>query len=212
MAKSLLILGGGGHASVLVDILKEQGRVILGVVAPVIESEHLCNLRHYTKDEDVFLFKPSDVILVNGIGSMPRESLRRDIYYKFTELGYLFETVIASSAIVSSMATFEQGVQILQGAIIQVGVNVMANTIINSGAILEHDCHIGMNNHIAPGAKLSGGVKTANNVHLGTGSSVIQKIKIGEYVIVGAGAVVCENVHEKTICFPARTSYKELKI
>ena len=210
MAKPLLILGGGGHASVLVDILKEQGREILGVVAPVVESEHLRSYRHYTKDEDILLFKPSDVMLVNGIGSMPRDSLRQRIYCQFTESKYEFETVIASSAIVSTKATFAQGVQVLQGSIIQVGVKVMANTIINSGVIIEHDCHIGMHNHIAPGVTLSGGVNTALNVHLGTGSIVIQNINIGENVIVGAGAAVTKNINDNTICFPARTVYKEL--
>lgn len=212
MVKPLLILGGGGHASVLVDILEKQGREILGVVSPVVESAHLTNYRHYPKDEDVLLFTPSDVMLVNGIGSMPKESLRQRINSKFTETGYEFETVISSSAIVSEKAILGKGVQVLQGAIIQVGVVIGENTIINTGAQVDHDCTIGFNNHLAPGVVLSGNVKTGNEVHFGTNSTVIQSLLIGNNSIIGAGSTITQNVPDNTICYPAKNTFKEITV
>ena len=71
------------------------------------------------KDEDVFGFANTEIKLVNGIGSLPNNMLRENIYKKFSEAGYEFETIVSSSSSVSSFATLLEGVQVLHGAIIQ---------------------------------------------------------------------------------------------
>ena len=55
----LIIIGGGGHASVLADILLLQGRKILAVIAPnsIEESPtNLNNFKHLKKDKDILQF------------------------------------------------------------------------------------------------------------------------------------------------------------
>ena len=210
MIKPLLILGAGGHASVIVDILREQKREIIGVVSPQIDLNRAVfkGIQHYTCDEDILDFATDTVRLVNGIGAMPGASLRTSIYRNFISLGYEFETVVSSSAVVSSHAVLAAGSQIFPNATVQTGANIGENTIINSGAIIEHDCLVGKNNHVAPGATLSGDVQSGENVHFGTGSSIIQSIIIGNGVVIGAGATITKNVADNTICFPARSLYK----
>ena len=210
MSKPLLTLGAGGHASVLIDILLQQKREILGLVSPEIESNSKVfnGIRHYKSDDDVLKFDKKSIELVNGIGSLPGDRLRSSIYNKFLELGYEFAIVIAPSAKISGYAEIGGGVQVFAGAIIQTGAVIGANTIINTGSIIEHNCIIGQNNHIAPGVTLSGQVTTEENIHIGTGASVIQSIGIGKNSIVGAGVVITKNVEENTICFPVRIAKK----
>lgn len=208
--KPLIVIGGGGHASVLVDILISLGCDILAYVAPQEASNQSLfgNLTRYPDDSDVRAHAVQDISLVNGIGMLPGDGLRAKIFNDFIELGYCFASVIAPSAIISEHAVIQQGVQLLPGSVVNVGAKIGSNTIINSGAIIEHDCQIGAHNHIAPGATLSGGVSTQEHCHVGTGAAIIQGIKLGVEAVVGAGAVVNRHVENKQIVYPALTTVK----
>ena len=192
----LLILGAGGHAAVLVDILFSCDRKLSGIVSPEMDSyrQIFDGIKHYSSDDDVLLFTKDSVRLVNGVGSLPNNDLRTQLYQQFEMKGYQFETVIAPSAIVSDYAEVGEGVQVMQGAIINAGAKIGNNTIVNTGAIVEHDCHIGAHNHIAPGVVLSGQVVTADHVHIGTGANIKQCISIGEHAVISMGAAVYKNV------------------
>lgn len=213
MFKPLLIIGAGGHASVLVDILRQQKREISGIVSPMLESQSKVfdGIEHFKNDDDILKFGKHTVKLVNGIGSLPGNNLRAFIYEKFKALGYEFEMVISNHSIISEFAKLEEGVQILTGAIVQTNACIGANSIINTGSIIEHDCIIGKNNHIAPGVTLSGQVTTSEYVHIGTGASVIHSVSIGNNVVIGSGTTITKNIAQKTVCLPARITQKVSK-
>jgi sugar O-acyltransferase (sialic acid O-acetyltransferase NeuD family) len=206
MNEGVLLLGAGGHASVLLEILIEQKINVLGYVSPTAAANQtlFSNLHWFKSDEDILQFDNSIIKLVNGIGSLPGNTVRADLYHQYKKLGYSFATVIAQKADVSKYACIEEGVQVMRGAIIQTGASIGYNSIVNTGAIIDHDCSIGSNNHIAPGTTISGQVTSSSNVHFGTGSSVIQSIDINENAVIGAGAIITKNVDKNTSCFPAR--------
>jgi sugar O-acyltransferase (sialic acid O-acetyltransferase NeuD family) len=207
LSKPLLVLGAGGHASVLVDILRQQDQEIIGLVAPDIEVKNqvFSGIKHFTNDDDILNFDSQSINLINGIGSLPdNNNLRIKLFNKYKDLGYTFESTISSKAIVSDYSQIGEGVQILAGAIIQTGACIGLNTIINSGAIIEHDCIIGQNNHIAPGVSISGNVVTSKGVHIGTGASIIQSLSIGKNSIIAAGAIVTKDVDDNTVFFSSK--------
>ncbi|HHX8580950.1 MULTISPECIES: acetyltransferase [Vibrio] len=204
------MIGGGGHASVLTEILICQGREILAVISPENISQRpvFNGILHLKNDEDVLAFSKEKVLLVNGIGMMPNSGFKRKINEYFLSLGYQFETVIADSAYVSCFSKIETGAQILPMAIVQTGATVGSHSIINTGALVEHDCKIGAYNHIAPKATLCGQVETQENVYVGASSTVIQGMSIGSGAIVGAGAGLTQSLEENTIAYPARAVIK----
>ncbi|CAB1259791.1 acetyltransferase [Vibrio cholerae] len=204
--KPLILIGGGGHASVLADILLGQGRDIVAVISPNDLSSRavFTGLVHLTQDEEVKRFSPDSVYLVNGIGMLPRSTLRQRVNQQFLELGYQFETVIASDAHVSRFATIHSGAQILSGARVQTGAVVGEHTIVNSGALVEHDCQIGAYNHIAPNATLCGDVLTEENVYIGANATVIQGLALEAQSTVGAGAILTQSLPLGDTCYPAR--------
>lgn len=206
MNDGVLLIGAGGHASVLLEILIEQKINIIGYVSPIPPANEnlFLNLHWFKNDADILQFDNSTIKLANGIGSLPGITIRADVYRKYKNLGYSFETLISKKADVSEYACLEEGVQIMRGAIVQTGASIGYNSIVNTGAIVDHDCSIGSNNHIAPGATISGQVTSSSNVHFGTGSSVLQLVEINENVVIGAGAVVTKNVDKNTTCYPAR--------
>ncbi|EHS1184721.1 acetyltransferase [Vibrio vulnificus] len=206
----LVLIGGGGHASVLADILLGQGREILAVICPddVSSRAALAGIPHLTQDEDITRFSPDSVRLVNGIGMMPRSTFRQRLNEKFLAQGYVFETVIASDAKVSSFAEVKSGAQIFPGARVQTGAVIGEHTIVNSEALIEHDCRIGAYNHIAPHATLCGDVFTAEEVYIGANATVIQGLILELQSVVGAGSIVTQSLKKGSTCYPARVYIK----
>lgn len=196
--KPVILLGAGGHAKVLLDILLDQNIEILGIAekdgadlpadlygVPVIGS-----------DSDVQQYPPDKVELVNGIGSISSTALRQKVYEKFKRQGYRFPQVIHLRAVVSRRAELGEGVQIMAGAVVNIGTRIRENSIINTNASVDHDCDIGAHVHIAPGVTLSGGVTVGDGGHIGTGASVVQGIIIGRNAFVEAGGLVMRNIGE----------------
>ncbi|MEZ9057316.1 acetyltransferase [Vibrio pelagius] len=203
----IVLIGGGGHASVLADILLRQGREIVAVICPddISQRRIFSGIKQCHKDSDIEQFSPQGVSLVLGIGAMPKSILREKIAKYFIELGYHFESVIAQTAFVSEYATLENGVQIMEGAVIQSGASIGLHSIVNTGALVEHDCQIGAHNHIAPKATLCGQVKTEYGCYVGANATVIQGVTLGTLSIVGAGAVLTKPLPPKSICYPFRS-------
>ena len=195
--RAIIIIGGGGHARVLTDILLKQGKDIIGYTE--IKSGHdtgFSAINYIGNDEVIFSYHPEKVFLVNGIGSINLESLkkRENIFRKFSARGYKFPGIISNYAIVSEFAHLHDGVQIMNSATVQSCVSIGENSIINTGVIIEHDCRIGNSIHIASGAVIFGGVSIGNCTHIGAGATIIQSVSIGENVLVAAGAVVVKDV------------------
>jgi sugar O-acyltransferase (sialic acid O-acetyltransferase NeuD family) len=203
----VIVIGGGGHAKVLVSTLLLCRRNILGFVDLNPTASPLLGIWYLGSDAAVLLHAPGDVRLVNGVGSAGSTASRRDVYDRFSHEGYCFATVVHPSAIVAPEVQIEDGVQIMAGAILQPGTCVGSNAIVNTGAIIDHDCVVGAHAHIAPGAVLSGGVHVDSGAHVGTGACIIQGVFIGAASVVGAGAVVIKDVSPgvTTVGVPAKT-------
>jgi len=206
LSKPVLVLGAGGHAAVLVDMLRQLNHTIVGLVArdKPADKPVFAGIPYYTSDDDVLAFDKDKVLLANGIGSLPGRNIRSGVHQQFKQAGYQFVTVVSPRAIVSDYSSLAEGVQVMPGAIINANSIIGAGTIVNSGAIVEHDCNIGSHNHIAPGVALSGDVSTGDYVHIGTGARVIQSIKIGDNVMVGAGATVIKNLDSNKKLYVAK--------
>ena len=209
-ALPIVLIGGGGHASVLADILLRQGREIAAVISPDdLGSRNVFDgIAQLKQDSDITQFVPDKVNLVMGMGILPKSNIREHIANYFLELGYRFESVIADSVILSPFAELEDGVQLLENAVVQAGTKIGALSIVNSSTLVEHDCQIGAHNHIAPRATLCGQVTTGKGVYIGANATVIQSLEFGDDVIVGAGAVVTQSLDARSICYPARSIVK----
>jgi len=193
MRKPVVILGGGGHARVVLDTLRRLDIEVVGLVGP--EPPRWRDSVPYLGDDDALrAFEPSTVRLVNGLGSIGRTRRRQDLFSRFKSAGFSFETLVDPTALVSPSAELGEGVQVLAAAVVQAGVRIAANSIVNTGAIVEHDTIIGEHGHVAPRAVLSGGIEVGNGSHIGVGATVIQGIVLGDDVVVAAGAVVIRNV------------------
>lgn len=192
----MIILGAGGHSKVLIDALRLEPEKILGITDADLgkKGQLLLNILVIGGDEEIMKYPADTIRLVNGVGSVRVNPLRRQLYEQFKTRGYRFASIVHPYAIIAADVVLSEGVQVMAGAIIQPGCHIGANTVINTGSVVDHDCHVGDHTHISPGATLSGGVQVGENAHIGTGATVIQGVKIGRNSLVAAGAVVIRDV------------------
>jgi len=196
MTKPVVILGGGGHARVVIDALRCAGHSIAGVIDPKPEVAETLPAGVKWLGADLSKARAGEVDLAIGVGSLDvgDKNPRPRLFKEAKAGGFKLLSFRHPSAILAGDVTLGEGCQVMAGAILQPGVRLGVNCIVNTGASLDHDCRIGNHVHIAPGAVLSGTVAVGDGSHLGTGAVVIQNISIGTEAMIAAGAVVTRDV------------------
>lgn len=194
---SIVIFGGGGHAKVCIDILKQtQTHAILGIVDDNTKlPKKILNIPVIgTTNTIEKLAKNGLKNVIIGIGGISIKSLKKKVFLSLKKRGLKIPTIIHPSASVEPSAIIGEGNQIMQGAIIGSNVKIGNNCIINSGSIISHDTVIGDNVHIAPGAILAGGVTIKNDTTIGMGCTIFLGLTIGENVVIQNGVHIFKNI------------------
>lgn len=194
--QKVIVIGAGGHARVLLDVLERCGVAVAGLT-DADAGKHgklLAGVRILGGDQVLDKYPPASIMLVNAMGSTESMTLRQKVYERLKSGGYRFLTLVHPSAVVAVDVLLGEGVQVMAGAIIQPGVKIGANSILNTGARVDHDCLIGEHVHLSPGVILSGTVKVGDGTHVGTAAVVVQGLRIGRGCLVAAGAVVTKHV------------------
>ncbi len=196
--KRIAIIGAGGHAKVVADIIERGGNFELSCMVDGDQALHGTCVYGYSVpgDESVLsdLPNPPSMTIV-AIGSNP---VRARLAAWARSMGLKLATAIHPSAVLSRGATVGDGTVIMAGAVVNADTRIGENVIINTRASVDHDCVIGDCVHIAPGAILCGTVRVGDGSFIAAGATVIPNITIGDNVIVGAGAVVIRDVPDNT--------------
>jgi sugar O-acyltransferase (sialic acid O-acetyltransferase NeuD family) len=200
--KRCVLLGCGGHASVLIEALNQAGDAII-VAALDRDPSHwgktFKGISVVGGDESIAKLAADGVThFVNGVGSTGESTHRVRIYEAACEAGLEPLTVRHPSATVSSEAILADGCQIFPAAVVNADASIGFNAIINTAAVIEHGCVIHPHAHVAPRAVLGGNTIVERGAHVGIGATVKENIRIGTHAIVGAGAVVISDVEPNT--------------
>jgi len=201
--KQTILIGGGGHAKVVLDaalcaVIEIHGFVDDDPAAPITRLRrcpaHLGTLGDVGTRTD---FRP-----FLAVGDL---ALRASLILSLGDVEYAW-AIAHPSSVVAPSATVAVGSFVGAGAIVNADARVCAHAIVNTGAIVEHDCKVGTNTHIGPRAVLGGGVVVGDGTLVGIGATVLPGVKIGSGSIVGAGAVVTHDVGdgEVVVGVPAR--------
>jgi sugar O-acyltransferase (sialic acid O-acetyltransferase NeuD family) len=199
---SLVMLGAGGHAKVMLSLASAAGLNVSGVCDPELAQQGSAEWRGIKVlggDEALEALDPATVGLVNGIGQLVGSTARRRVFERLMTQGFRFPALVHPAAWVDSSAVLNDGVQVMAGAVIQADTSVGANSIINTGASVDHDCYVGAHVHVAPGATLCGSVRVHDRAFIASGATVIQGLTVGEDAVVGAGAVLVRDLAARLI-------------
>ena len=202
MSKDVIIIGAGGHAKVIADIIYKSGDNLIGFL-----DDNLAN-----KGKEIYLGKKvlgttKDIKNYNknyfiiGIGN---NSIRKKIN---NENNLKLYTAIHPSAIIAQDVKIGTGSVIMAGVVINPGTVIGKNCIINTCSSLDHDNLLEDYVHISPGAHLAGTVSVKEGTWICTGAIIKNNITIGKNNIIGAGGVVIKDIIEENATYigvPAR--------
>lgn len=194
-----MVLGTGGHASVVIDAAKSAGYVLAGCVGPQRPAFGPDHCAYLGGDEELASLDPSTTAAAVGVGSIGDTGLRERLFHMASTAGFALPAIVHARASVARTADLGEGSQVMAGAVVQPYAALGRNAIVNSGAVIEHHVVVGDYAHVAPGAIVCGEVRVGARAHIGAGATVIQGIRLGEGVLVAAGAVVVRDVPPHTI-------------
>lgn len=192
----VLILGGGGHAQVVADILlrmAEEG----GEVEPVgyLDDDSALTGREFLGLQVLGALAdlpslPHDAVIV-GIGD---NVTRRRVFEDLRGRGERLAVACHPTAVVAPDVAVGPGTMICAGAVVNPGSAVGANVILNTGCSVDHHNRVGDHAHLAPGVHTGGEVTIGEGAFVGIGATVIPGRTIGAWSTIGAGSLVTKDI------------------
>ena len=187
MSEKVMLIGGSGHAKVVIDCIRSAGDTPVGILDD--------GLAVGTRVLDVPVLGTTDgwkdyagCSFVIAIGS---NAVRRRLAKTVQARWY---SAIHPKAVVSEYASLGQGTVVMPGAVINAGARVGDHCIVNTCAVVEHDCYLEDFVHVSPKAALGGTVTVGNGSWIGIGAAVRNNLEICGGCVIGAGAAVVKNI------------------
>jgi sugar O-acyltransferase (sialic acid O-acetyltransferase NeuD family) len=197
---TVVVIGAGGHAKVVVATLQAAGRTVAGIYDDDPN-------RTGTELMGIAIRGPADEAVRTGLPMVIAVGDNRVRLELARRLQGEFTTAVHPGAIVHPSCRIDPGTVVFAGAVLQPDSTLGKHVIVNTGASIDHDCRVGAFSHLAPGVRLCGNVVLGEGAFLGVASAVVPDVRIGEWSVVGAGAVVTADVEPRVtvVGIPART-------
>ena len=160
MNEKVVIIGAGGHAKVIADIVIRSNDELIGFLDDNILKETSI-IKNYKvigtiKDAKELQQNNSKIKFIIGIGN-------NDVRKKIAEAYSLpYYTAIHPSAIIGLNVKIEEGTVLMANSIINPDSKIGKHCIINTGTIVEHENTIEDYVHLSPSVTLSGMLKSRN--------------------------------------------------
>ncbi len=189
MNKSLILIGCGGHARAIIDIIQSTHEwSIYGLIdLPENVGKLIHGYEVLGTDLDLEAIRGNCNYAFIAIGQTGVNQKRQEIFKLLDDLGFLFPTLISSSAFVSSNAKVGEGTSIGHGAVINSNALVGCHCIINSLCLVEHDCTIGDFCHVSTGALVNGSTSLGSGSFIGSGSIIREGLALPSNTTISAG-------------------------
>ena len=191
----VIVIGGGGHSKVVIDIIKNNGYEAseIEILDDNLDiGSEILSCKVVGKVKDALKYN-KDTKFVIAIGNNEvREKISKEYKLDYT-------TFIHPSAVIGEDVNIDKGSVIMGGSVINSGTKIGKHSIINTSSTIDHDSNIGDFVHLSPGVHMGGTVNVGNRTWIGVATSVKNNISIGKDIIIGVGSVVINNVKEKGI-------------
>ncbi|MBQ7950407.1 MAG: acetyltransferase [Clostridia bacterium] len=190
MYKNVIVVGAGGHAKVIADIVRKSGDNLIGFLDDHKEPGSAFFDGFILGDTESYGEYP-DAQFIIAIGN---NAIRETISKKMGDVS--FYTAIHPTAVIGEGVTIGEGSAVMANAVINADAAIGAHCIINTASVVEHDGKLASFVHVSPGAALAGTVSLGERAHIGIGAKIIQNLEICADVLVGAGGVVTTSITE----------------
>lgn len=185
------IIGAGGHARTIINLLKVLNYEIRGVYDDSIPKKKDEIIDGFPLLGKLSLLKSSDVCVI-GKANIPD----RLAIFKNNNLNLLKDNLIHPKSIIESKSIGFMN-HFSANSFIAESASLGNSNVIYSSSTIEHEVEIGDNNIITSGVVICGRAKLGSNIFLGANCTILPKVNICSGTIVGAGAVVTKSIKEQ---------------
>ncbi len=204
--KKVIILGGGGIASIASWIIDRRGDAeVVGLINDVVPRGELIGTKKKLKvigtSEDVPKYiEDTDYMFFVAFHGMQRE---KEVYKKILDFKIprerLYSPIDPTAVIAEDYS--EIGAGILVGPYAQIGPDVIIGdyTVVLGNAFVGHDSVVGEFCHLATNSVIGALNKIGNACHIGMNATLRERVCVGDYSLIGMGSVVLKDVEENTI-------------
>ncbi len=194
--KSIMIIGNGGHAKVIKDIISRNDSLTFkGYLDDNIKEFYERDGLIYDCLDNISKYY-TDYYFIIAIGN---NEIREVIYNRLNIPNERFQKLIDPSAIIGTNVKIGNGTVVMPNSVINADSVIGEHCIINTASIVEHDNYIENFVHISPNSTLTGGVKVGSGSQIGASATVIPQKSIGKNTIVGAGATVVSDIGDNEV-------------
>ena len=186
---NLLLIGCGGHARSLIELVESTGKwKLIGLIGhPEQVGSLILGCRVIGGDADLAKLRESFGHALLAVGQIGLASKRLVLAKSLEQYDFECPTIISPHAVVSSHAKVGSGTTLGHGVIVNAAAEVGVHCIINSAALIEHDVVIGDHCHISTGALVNGGVQIGNGSFVGSGAMLREGLDIPPNTVISAG-------------------------
>jgi UDP-perosamine 4-acetyltransferase len=191
----VVIVGAGGHARVLIDVLASRGVTPIGVLDPRTETgTSVSGIPVLGDDSWLDTGNVDDIQVIVGIGSTGSVASRVGAFDSLRSKGFTVVGCVHASSVIGSNCQIDLSAQVLPGCVINHSATIGANTVLYSNTTVEHDCIVDDHAYLSPRVTLCGGAHVGPRSFIGAGATILQGVRIGAGALVAAGAVVTRDV------------------
>jgi sugar O-acyltransferase (sialic acid O-acetyltransferase NeuD family) len=182
-----IIFGAGGHARAILQMVREAGYHIVGVVDSSLQKNSVFADQIPVlgaEGELPSIYSSGVRFAFIGVGGATNNDARIRIYDEVKKSGFVLPPLVSKTAHLETTSSIGEATYIFPASSVGANCTVGSNVIVNQGVIICHDCEIGNHVHLAPGAILAGSVKVGCRTTIGMGSTVMNGLSIGEDCLV----------------------------
>lgn len=197
--EDIIILGRGGHARCVINIIEDQDKYnILGItdVNPEADSTFL-GYPILGGDDVLKSYLENGVQNVAiGVGGFTDNVGRSRLFQKVKELGFTLPPIIHPTAVVTKRTTIGEGALIFPGVVLD-EASIGANNMVGTASSVDHGSVLGDHVFISAGVTIGANTTVGDHAFFALGCKVISGISIESKILVGAGAVVVNDLKDE---------------
>ncbi len=205
----ILIIGAGGHAKVIVDIIKKENKFeILGFLDNSLKKgKKILGYEVLGNEDDINLLMSKQNVFggIIAIGDNYSRSLLAKKIKKLCK-EFKFINCIHPMSSIAFDVTLGEGNVVMAGATINTSSKIGNHCILNTNSSIDHDNNLQNFSSLAPNSVTGGNVIVGKFSAIGIGATIQQNISIADNCIVGASSLVNKNTKSDSVYYgvPAR--------
>ncbi|XGC82273.1 hypothetical protein ACES2L_07225 [Bdellovibrio bacteriovorus] len=191
MKTKIFIVGAGGHAKVVSEIIQMQENY--EIVSYIDESGSVASFLGKPVFRNLDDLTASFPNILHGFVAIGNNSARKKWHLFLKENGYNIPWFAHPKSVVSSSSVIGDGSLVCASAVVAPSAQLAESVIINHGAIIDHDVQVGSFTHISQNSAICGAARVQEECLIGPGTMVEKMALVPGFTQTGSNAIFCSS-------------------